>query len=139
MKIPAIALAVVLSAASMWAQALVGYAGAASSSATAAAGSAKKIGDAGMGRLSRKMASATGQSATGSGTHPGVQGQPTSTRVHTDAHSPEKTGMPCNDTKRDAHCPPENQGSGKEPIAKEGAVKDPAGKQELKITFVGAK
>ena len=138
MRIPAIVLAVVLSAASMWAQALVGYAGAASSSATAAAGSANKIGDAGMGRLSRKMASVTGQSATGSRTRPGAQAQRV-VLLHTDAQSAAKTGTPCKDTKPDAHCPPENQASGKEPVAKEGAAQEPAGKQELKITFVGVK
>ena len=96
MKIPAIALAVVLSAASLWGQALVGYAGASATSGTAAAGSASKVGDSGMGGLHRKMSAAMGDTSTAGKS----QGTNTQTPVHS---APADSRMQCKEMKSDAH------------------------------------
>ena len=103
MRVPAIVLATVLSAASMWGQAIVGYAGASAASGTAATGSASKVGDSAMSGLHNKMSAAMGQPAGSGG-----QGSSSDTHVHaapadSGVHSQMHSGMQCKEMKSGAH------------------------------------
>ena len=141
MKIAAVVLAVVLSAASMWAQAIVGYAGAAAASGTTTAGAASKLGDSGMGGLHRKMGSAmgnTGSRATKPGAH--VQSAPANSGVHSEIHCKSRAQA----TSRE-QCVHEKQGAGTEAAGKVPATgKETSGvkatqNEGMKITFVGVR
>ncbi len=114
MKVPAIVLAMVLSAASLSGQALMGYAGATAVSGSTAAG-ASKVADPAAG-LNRKMAAATGQTETtgpnttgNSRTHTEGQTQVhvhpaehSQSGMHPGAHSGAHSQMHCKEMKSDA-------------------------------------
>jgi hypothetical protein len=96
MKVPAIALAVMLSAASMYGQATIEYGAAMGGSATAASGASKGINPAA--GLGNKMASAMGDQSGSTGTH---------TEVHSGMHSTmhsgtQSTTMHCKEMGSDA-------------------------------------
>ena len=150
MKIPAVVLAVVLSAASIWAQALVGYAGATASSGTAAAGSASKLTDSGMGAVQRKLSAAMGEPTAVGRMNSSTHGTKTEVHVRSArADSGMHSGMHCGEMKSSAHAALGKQckevrgaKTGGAPEKTESGANQAAaatGKNDMKITFVGAK
>ena len=101
MKVPAIVLAVVLSAASLCGQALVDYAGATAGSSTSGAGAAKGINPAA--GLSNKMSAAMGETTGGSKAQSDGQTQViVHPAEHSDMHSGAHSPMHCKEMKSDA-------------------------------------